>query len=133
MEQAFGKEHMLDYKLLGLDIDKNHVPVPSGFNADATFTNKDTATEVEKQAYYEKALNLSKKVGARDFSVTETDEAKEKLNAKDRANVDVFEWPASWWEIGDNNYDNNVHPNGKGYNVMAHLVYEKMKTLGYLN
>lgn len=129
MEQAFGKEHMLDYKLLGLDIDKNHVPVPSGFNADATFTNTDTATEAEKQAYYEKALTLSKKVGVRDFSVTETDEAKEKLNAKDRANVDVFEWPASWW----GNYDNNVHPNDKGYNVMALLVYEKMKTLGYLD
>lgn len=129
MEQAFGKEHMLDYKLLGLNIDKNHVPVPSGFNADVKFTNTDTATKVEKQAYYEKALNLSKKVGARDFSVTETDEAKEKLNAKDRANVDVFEWPASWW----GNYDNNVHPNDKGYNVMAHLVYEKMKTLGYLD
>lgn len=129
METAFGKEHMLDYKLLGLDIDKNHVPVPSGFNADATFPNTDTATEVEKQVYYEKALNLSKKVGARDFSVTETDEAKEKLNAKDRANVAVFEWPASWW----GNYDNNVHPNDKGYNVMAHLVYEKMKTLGYLD
>lgn len=129
MEQAFGKEHMLDYKLLGLDIDKNHVPVPSGFNADATFPNTDTATEAEKQAYYEKALTLSKKVGARDFSVTETDEAKEKLNAKDRANVDVFEWPASWW----GNYDNNVHPNKEGYNVMAHLVYEKMKTLGYLD
>ena len=78
-------------------------------------------------------MTLSKKVGARDFSVTETDESKEKLNAKDRANVKVFEWPASWWESGDNNYDNNVHPNGKGYNVMAHLVYEKMKTLGYLN
>lgn len=129
METAFGKEHMLDYKLLGLDIDKNHVPVPSGFNADATFTNTDTATEAEKQVYYEKALNLSKKVGIRDFSVTETDEAKEKLNAKDRANVAVFEWPASWW----GNYDNNVHPNDKGYNVMAHLVYEKMKTLGYLD
>lgn len=129
MEQAFGKEHMLDYKLLGLDIDKNHVPVPSGFNADATFPNTDTATEAEKQAYYEKALNLSKKVGAHDFSVTETEEAKEKLNAKDQANVAVFEWPASWW----GNYDNNVHPNDKGYNVMAHLVYEKMKTLGYLN
>ena len=129
MEQAFGKEHMLDYKLLGLDIDKNHVPVPSGFNADATFTNTDTATEAEKQVYYEKALTLSKKVGARDFSVTETDEAKEKLNAKDRANVAVFEWPASWW----GNYDNNVHPKDKGYNVMAHLVYEKMKTLGYLD
>lgn len=129
METAFGKEHMLDYKLLGLDIDKNHVPVPSGFNADATFTNTDTATEAEKQVYYEKALTLSKKVGARDFSVTETDEAKEKLNAKDRANVAVFEWPASWW----GNYDNNVHPKDKGYNVMAHLVYEKMKTLGYLD
>ena len=129
MEQAFGKEHMLDYKLLGLDIDKNHVPVPSGFNADVKFTNTDTATEAEKQAYYEKALTLSKKVGARDFSVTETDEAKEKLNAKDRDNVAVFEWPASWW----GNYDNNVHPNDKGYNVMAHLVYEKMKTLGYLD
>lgn len=129
MEQAFGKEHMLDYKLLGLNIDKNHVPVPSGFNADATFTNTDTATEAEKQAYYEKALNLSKKVGARDFSVTETDEAKEKLNAKDRANVAVFEWPTSWW----GNYDNNVHPNKEGYNVMANLVYEKMKTLGYLD
>lgn len=129
MEQAFGKDHMLDYKLLGLDIDKNHVPVPSGFNADVTFSNTDTATEVEKQVYYEKALNLSKKVGARDFSVTETDEAKEKLNVKDRANVKVFEWPASWWE----NYDNNVHPNNLGYNVMANLVYEKMKTLGYLN
>lgn len=129
MEQAFGKEHMLDYKLLGLDIDKNHVPVPSGFNADVTFSNMDTATKAEKQVYYEKALNLSKKVGARDFSVTETDEAKEKLNAKDRANVDVFEWPASWW----GNYDNNVHPNKEGYNVMAHLVYEKMKTLGYLD
>lgn len=129
MEQAFGKEHMLDYKLLGLDIDKNHVPVPSGFNADVKFTNTDTATEAEKQVYYEKALNLSKKVGARDFSVTETDEAKEKLNAKDRANVAVFEWPASWW----GNYDNNVHPNKEGYNVMANLVYEKMKTLGYLN
>lgn len=129
MEQAFGKEHMLDYKLLGLDIDKNHVPVPSGFNADATFPNTDTATEAEKQAYYEKALTLSKKVGARDFSVTETDEAKEKLNAKDRDNVAVFEWPASWW----GNYDNNVHPNKEGYNVMAHLVYEKMKTLGYLD
>lgn len=129
METAFGKEHMLDYKLLGLDIDKNHVPVPSGFNADATFPNTDTATEVEKQVYYEKALNLSKKVGARDFSVTETDEAKEKLNAKDRANVKVFEWPASWW----GNYDNNVHPNREGYNVMANLVYEKMKTLGYLD
>lgn len=129
MEQAFGKEHMLDYKLLGLDIDKNHVPVPSGFNADVKFTNTDTATKAEKQAYYEKALNLSKKVGARDFSVTETDEAKEKLNAKDRANVAVFEWPASWW----GNYDNNVHPNKEGYNVMANLVYEKMKTLGYLD
>lgn len=129
MEQAFGKEHMLDYKLLGLDIDKNHVPVPSGFNADVTFSNTDTATEAEKQAYYEKALTLSKKVGARDFSVTETDEAKEKLNAKDRANVAVFEWPAAWW----GNYDNNVHPNNDGYNVMAHLVYEKMKTLGYLD
>ena len=129
METAFGKEHMLDYKLLGLDIDKNHVPVPSGFNADVKFTNTDTATEAEKQVYYEKALNLSKKVGARDFSVTETDEAKEKLNAKDRANVKVFEWPASWW----GNYDNNVHPNREGYNVMAHLVYEKMKTLGYLD
>lgn len=129
MEQAFGKDHMLDYKLLGLDIDKNHVPVPSGFNADATFPNTDTATEAEKQVYYEKALTLSKKVGARDFSVTETDEAKEKLNAKDRANVAVFEWPASWWE----NYDNNVHPKNLGYNVMANLVYEKMKTLGYLN
>ena len=133
MEQAFGKNHMLDYKLLGLDIDKNHVPVPSGFNADVTFSNKDTATEAEKQAYYEKALNLTKKVGARDFSVTETDEAKEKLNAKDRANVAVFEWPASWWESGDSNYDNNVHPNSLGYNVMANLVYEKMKTLGYLD
>ena len=129
MEQAFGKEHMLDYKLLGLDIDKNHVPVPSGFNADATFPDTDTATKAEKQAYYEKALTLSKKVGARDFSVTETDEAKEKLNAKDRANVKVFEWPASWW----GNYDNNVHPNKEGYNVMANLVYEKMKTLGYLD
>lgn len=129
MEQAFGKDHMLDYKLLGLDIDKNHVPVPSGFNADVTFSNTDTATEVEKQVYYEKALNLSKKVGARDFSVTETDEAKEKLNVKDRANVKVFEWPASWWE----NYDNNVHPKNLGYNVMANLVYEKMKTLGYLD
>lgn len=129
MEQAFRKEHMLDYKLLGLDIDKNHVPVPSGFNADATFPNTDTATEAEKQAYYEKALTLSKKVGARDFSVTETDEAKEKLNAKDRDNVAVFEWPASWW----GNYDNNVHPNKEGYNVMANLVYEKMKTLGYLD
>lgn len=129
METAFGKDHMLDYKLLGLDIDKNHVPVPSGFNADVTFSNMDTATEAEQQAYYEKALTLSKKVGARDFSVTETDEAKKKLNAKDLANVDVFEWPASWW----GNYDNNVHPNDKGYNVMAHLVYEKMKTLGYLN
>lgn len=129
METAFGKEHMLDYKLLGLNIDKNHVPVPSGVNADATFPNPDTATEAEKQAYYEKALTLSKKVGARDFSVTETDEAKEKLNAKDRDNVAVFEWPASWW----GNYDNNVHPNDKGYNVMAHLVYEKMKTLGYLD
>lgn len=129
MEQAFGKDHMLDYKLLGLDIDKNHVPVPSGFNADVTFSNMDTATEAEKQVYYEKALNLSKKVGTRDFSVTETDEAKEKLNAKDRANVAVFEWPASWW----GNYDNNVHPKDKGYNVMAHLVYEKMKTLGYLD
>lgn len=129
MEQAFGKEHMLDYKLLGLNIDKNHVPVPSGFNADVKFTNTDTATKVEKQAYYEKALNLSKKVGARDFSVKETDEAKEKLNAKDRANVAVFEWPASWW----GNYDNNVHPNKEGYNVMANLVYEKMKTLGYLD
>lgn len=129
MEQAFGKEHMLDYKLLGLDIDKNHVPVPSGFNADVTFSNMDTATKAEKQVYYEKALNLSKKVGARDFSVTETDEAKEKLNAKDRANVAVFEWPASWW----GNYDNNVHPNKEGYNVMANLVYEKMKTLGYLD
>lgn len=129
METAFGKEHMLDYKLLGLDIDKNHVPVPSGFNADVKFTNTDTATEAEKQAYYEKALTLSKKVGARDFSVKETDEAKEKLNAKDRDNVKVFEWPASWWI----NYDNNVHPKDKGYNVMAHLVYEKMKTLGYLD
>lgn len=129
MEQAFGKDHMLDYKLLGLDIDKNHVPVPSGFNADVTFSNMDTATEAEKQVYYEKALNLSKKVGTRDFSVTETDEAKEKLNAKDRANVAVFEWPASWW----GNYDNNVHPNREGYNVMANLVYEKMKTLGYLD
>ena len=129
METAFGKDHMLDYKLLGLDIDKNHVPVPSGFNADVTFSNTDTATEAEKQAYYEKALTLSKTVGARDFSVTETDEAKEKLNAKDRANVEVFEWPASWW----GNYDNNVHPNNLGYNVMANLVYEKMKTLGYLN
>ena len=129
MEQAFGKEHMLDYKLLGLDIDKNHVPVPSGFNADVTFSNTDTATEAEKQDYYEKALNLSLKVGARDFSTKEIDENK----AKDRANVAVFEWPASWWESGDNNYDNNVHPNGKGYNVMAHLVYEKMKTLGYLD
>lgn len=129
METAFGKEHMLDYKLLGLDIDKNHVPVPSGFNADATFPNTDTATKAEKQVYYEKALNLSKKVGARDFSVTETDESKEKLNAKDRANVEVFEWPASWW----GNYDNNVHPNKEGYNVMANLVYEKMKTLGYLD
>lgn len=129
MEQAFGKEHMLDYKLLGLDIDKNHVPVPSGFNADVTFSNMDTATKAEKQVYYEKALNLSKKVGARDFSVTETDESKEKLNAKDRANVEVFEWPASWW----GNYDNNVHPNKEGYNVMANLVYEKMKTLGYLD
>lgn len=129
MEQAFGKEHMLDYKLLGLNIDKNHVPVPSGFNADVKFTNTDTATKVEKQVYYEKALNLSKKVGARDFSVKETDEAKEKLNAKDRANVAVFEWPASWW----GNYDNNVHPNKEGYNVMANLVYEKMKTLGYLD
>lgn len=129
MEQAFGKDHMLDYKLLGLDIDKNHVPVPSGFNADVTFSNTDTATEAEKQAYYEKALTLSKKVGARDFSVTETDEAKEKLNAKDRANVAVFEWPAAWW----GNYDNNVHPNNDGYNVMAHLVYEKMKDLGYLD
>ena len=129
MEQTFGKEHMLDYKLLGLDINKNHVPVPSGFNSDVTFSNKDTATEAEIQAYYEKALNLSKKVGARDFSVTETDESKEKLNAKDRANVAVFEWPASWW----GNYDNNVHPNKEGYNVMAHLVYEKMKTLGYLD
>lgn len=129
MEQAFGKDHMLDYKLLGLDIDKNHVPVPSGFNADVTFSNMDTATEAEKQVYYEKALNLSKKVGTRDFSVTETDEAKEKLNAKDRDNVKVFEWPASWW----GNYDNNVHPNREGYNVMANLVYEKMKTLGYLD
>ena len=129
MEQAFGKDHMLDYKLLGLDIDKNHVPVPSGFNADVTFSNMDTATKAEKQVYYEKALNLSKKVGARDFSVTETDESKEKLNAKDRANVAVFEWPASWW----GNYDNNVHPNKEGYNVMANLVYEKMKTLGYLD
>lgn len=129
METAFGKEHMLDYKLLGLDIDKNHVPVPSGFNADVKFTNTDTATKAEKQAYYKKALNLSKKVGARDFSVTETDEAKEKLNAKDRANVAVFEWPTSWW----GNYDNNVHPNKEGYNVMANLVYEKMKTLGYLD
>lgn len=129
MEQAFGKDHMLDYKLLGLDIDKNHVPVPSGFNADVTFSNMDTATEAEKQVYYEKALNLSKKVGTRDFSVTETDEAKEKLNAKDRDNVKVFEWPASWW----GNYDNNVHPNKEGYNVMANLVYEKMKTLGYLD
>lgn len=129
MEQAFGKEHMLDYKLLGLDIDKNHVPVPSGFNADVKFTNTDTATEAEKQVYYEKALNLSKKVGTRDFSVTETDEAKEKLNAKDRDNVKVFEWPASWWI----NYDNIVHPNNDGYNVMAHLVYEKMKTIGYLD
>ena len=129
MEQAFGKDHMLDYKLLGLDIDKNHVPVPSGFNADVTFSNKDTATEEEKKAYYEKALTLSKTVGAGDFSVAGTDEAKEKLNAKDRANVAVFEWPASWW----GNYDNNVHPNKEGYNVMAHLVYEKMKTLGYLN
>ena len=129
MEQAFGKEHMLDYKLLGLDIDKNHVPVPSGFNADVTFTNTDTATEAEKQTYYEKALNLSRKVGARDFSTQEKDENK----AKDRANVAVFEWPASWWESGKNNYDNNVHPNSLGYNVMANLVYEKMKTLGYLN
>lgn len=129
MEQAFGKDHMLDYKLLGLDIDKNHVPVPSGFNADVTFSNMDTATKAEKQVYYEKALNLSKKVGARDFSVTETDESKEKLNAKDRANVEVLEWPASWW----GNYDNNVHPNKEGYNVMANLVYEKMKTLGYLD
>lgn len=129
MEQAFGKKHMLDYKLLGLDIDKNHVPVPSGFNADVTFSNTDTATEAEKQDYYKKALTLSKKVGARDFNVTETDEAKEKLNAKDRANVAVFEWPASWWI----NYDNNVHPKNLGYNVMAHLVYEKMKTLGYLD
>lgn len=129
MEQAFGKDHMLDYKLLGLDIDKNHVPVPSGFNADVTFSNMDTATKAEKQAYYEKALTLSKKVGARDFSVTETDEAKEKLNAKDRDNVAVFEWPASWW----GNYDNNVHPNKEGYNVMANLVYEKMKNLGYLD
>lgn len=129
MEQAFGKNHMLDYKLLGLNIDKNHVPVPSGFNADVTFSNMDTATEAEKQVYYEKALNLSKKVGTRDFSVTETDEAKEKLNAKDRDNVKVFEWPASWW----GNYDNNVHPNKEGYNVMANLVYEKMKTLGYLD
>lgn len=129
MEQAFGKDHMLDYKLLGLDIDKNHVPVPSGFNADVTFSNMDTATEAEKQVYYEKALNLSKKVGTRDFSVTETDEAKEKLNAKDRDNVKVFEWPASWW----GNYDNNVHPNKEGYNVMANLVYEKMKNLGYLD
>lgn len=125
MENAFGKDHMLDYKLLGLDIGKNHVPVPSGFNADATFTNKDTATEAEKQAYYEKALNLSIKVGARDFSTQEKDENK----AKDRANVAVFEWPASWW----GNYDNNVHPNSLGYNVMANLVYEKMKTLGYLD
>ncbi len=125
MEQAFGKEHMLDYKLLGLDIDKNHVPVPSGFNADATFPDTDTATEAEKQDYYEKALNLSKKVGARDFSTKEIDENK----AKDLANVAVFEWPASWW----GNYDNNVHPNSLGYNVMANLVYEKMKTLGYLN
>ena len=125
MEQAFGKEHMLDYKLLGLDIDKNHVPVPSGFNADATFSNTDTATEAEKQDYYEKALNLSLKVGARDFSTKEIDENK----AKDLANVAVFEWPASWWE----NYDNNVHPKNLGYNVMAHLVYEKMKTLGYLD
>lgn len=129
MEQAFGKDHMLDYKLLGLDIDKNHVPVPSGFNADVTFSNMDTATEAEKQVYYEKALNLSKKVGTRDFSVTETDEAKEKLNAKDRDNVKVFEWPASWW----GNYDNNVHPNKEGYNVMANLVYEKMKNLGNLD
>ena len=78
-------------------------------------------------------MNLSIKVGARNFSVTETDEAKEKLNAKDRANVAVFEWPASWWESGKNNYDNNVHPNSLGYNVMANLVYEKMKTLGYLD
>lgn len=129
MEQAFGKDHMLDYKLLGLDIDKNHVPIPSGFNADVKFTNTDTATEAEKQVYYEKALNLSKKVGARDFSVTETDEATGKLNAKDRDNVKVFEWPAAWW----GNYDNNVHPNNLGYNVMAHLIYEKMKTLGYLD
>ena len=125
MENAFGKDHMLDYKLLGLDIDKNHVPVPSGFNADVTFSNTDTATEVEKQDYYEKALNLSLKVGARDFSTKEIDENK----AKDLANVAVFEWPASWWE----NYDNNVHPKNLGYNVMAHLVYEKMKTLGYLD
>lgn len=125
MENAFGKEHMLDYKLLGLDIDKNHVPVPSGFNADATFPNTDTATEAEKQAYYEKALNLSLKVGARDFGTKEIDGNK----AKDRANVAVFEWPTSWW----GNYDNNVHPNKEGYNVMANLVYEKMKTLGYLN
>lgn len=130
MEQAFGKEHMLDYKLLGLDIDKNHVPVPSGFNADVTFSNMDTATEAERQAYYEKALTLSLKVGARDFSTKEIDENK----AKDRANVDVFEWPASWWWSSEKaNYDNNVHPNNLGYNVMAHLVYEKMKTLGYLN
>ena len=119
MYDAFGK-HMLDYKMLGLDIDRSHVPVPSDYNANATFSNI-TATDVEKQNYYREALTLSQEVGA----VAESND----FNDADKANVAVFEWPASWW----GSYATNVHPNEYGYNAMAIMVYEKMKSLGYLD
>ena len=119
MYDAFG-QHMLDYKMLGLDIDRSHVPVPSDYNANATFSNI-TATNVEKQNYYSEALTLSRKVGA----VAESND----FNDADKANVAVFEWPASWW----GSYATNVHPNNYGYNAMAIMVYEKMKSLGYLD
>lgn len=119
LEEAFG-EHVLDYKLLGLDIPSGHVPVPSGYGREVAFTNTDSMTAAEKNGYYDRALELSKAVGA----VTGND-----FDEKDEANVSVLEWPASWWS----DYDTNVHPNSKGYDVMAHLVYEKMKSLGYLN
>jgi len=51
------------------------------------------------------------------------------IPALDRALISIGDWPASW----QYDYTSNVHPNPYGSKAIAIMVYEKMRSLGYLN
>lgn len=48
---------------------------------------------------------------------------------KDKELSDNGYWTSSW----QTEYSSNVHPNANGSKALAFMVYEKMKTLGYLD